>query len=423
MSPAFSLIIPTYQGLSYLDQAVHSVLDQTNPDWECWLIDDASPDATGECVDWWARQDGRIHALHQPTNGGVLAARNRAIAASQGTWIKPLDQDDRLHPEALALLSAASRVQPDAVAISLTAQAVDESGQVQGRYQWVSQDQVWSGPQFVAANLLGFNPTWVPSCHAYRRTAWAAVGGYRDPGPQVRHRDWGTDWELLWRIGTQGPVVTLATVAVDYRLHSQQVSQQRFGYAEIFMRAQLLTAFFAEHPETPSQLAALAWGRHWAAGLLMAAQAWQQGDEALALYTLDQLRTFPGPYGWEDGVVLADVLRWMDAIRHHHFFQHGAATAQSHTVQSLLRTGWAINPATVSELVAHPEWLVYGTAAQLAVLATVWPTLHFQVASEPILRAQQPTTITGAVLPPPSYPGPLWVAEHLETPQLWPLVV
>jgi len=422
MSPAFSLIIPTYQGLTYLDRAVQSVLDQTDPDWECWLIDDASPDATGNRIDWWTQQDGRIRALHQPTNHGVLAARNRAIAESQGTWIKPLDQDDRLHPEALAVLRTASQLLPDAVAISLTAQAVDDQEQVQGRYQWVAQDLVWSGPRFVAANLLGFNPTWVPSCHAYRRTAWAAVGGYRDPGAQIRHRDWGTDWELLWRIGTQGPVVTLATVAVDYRIHPQQVSQQHFGQAEVFMRAQLLTAFLAEHSDLSPQLTALAWGRHWTAGLLVTAQAWQQGDEALALYTLDQLRSFPGPYAWEDGALQADIERWMEAIRQHRL-PRDASIAQSHTLQVLLRTGWAVNPAAVSELMAHPNWPVYGTAAQLAVLATVWPTLRLQVAAESQLRAQQPTTITGAIIPPPHYPGPLWVADHLDLPGLWPLVV
>ncbi len=391
------------------------MLAQTDPDWECWLIDDASPDATGDRIAWWARQDDRIHALRQPTNHGVLVARNRAIAASTGLWIKPLDQDDRLHPHALATIRAAAQVHPDAVGISVTAQAIDDQNQILGAYAWVTQDQVWSSDAFLTANLLGFNPMWVPTAHAYRRAAWAAVGGYRDPGPTVRHRDWGTDWELLWRIATQGPMVTLATVACDYRRHPQQVSHQQFGLAELFMRAQLLTAFFAEHPTLPEPLVALSWGRHWTAGLLLTAHAWQQDNEALALYLLDQLQTYPGPWTWEGGRLLADIQRWMDGIRRHRW-PHTADFAESTTLTLLLRTGWAVNPASITAWQAQADGIVVADPDQQAVLASVWPTITSRL---------RPRALThpGLVMPPAGQTGTAWVLAHGLDGVRWPLVV
>ena len=410
MSPTFSVIVPTYHGLAYLDQAIQSVLDQTDPDWECWILDDASTDATEARAAWWAHQDDRIHTLHHTTQQGVLAARNHAILASQGVWIKPLDQDDRLHPEALAHIRQAVSAYPEAVIVSLTAQAIDHQGLPVGRYTWLTQNMVWTGNAFLTANLLGFNPAWVPTCHAYRRDAWAAVGGYRDPGRGLRHRDWGTDWELLWRISTQGSVVTLATVAVDYRVHANQVSQQRFGQAEIAMRAWLLTKFFADYPDLPTWIPRLAWGKHASASWLLALTAWQHDDEASAGYALDQWMTFPGPFAWEQGAVQTDVEAWQHAIQHHRLPRQLTAWAKSRTLTLIEQTGWSINPATVEHLLEAPDTPVHGTADLLAPLAAVWPTLNLHVVASEALDPS--ASAPGVFVLPPGPSGAMWAAHQ-----------
>ena len=103
MTPWVSVVVPAYQGGAYLDQALTSLAAQTDKNWECVIVDDASPDDTGARAAAWAARDARFRVLTHDRNQGTLAAKNHGIAEARGTWIKPLDQDDRLHPEALAI--------------------------------------------------------------------------------------------------------------------------------------------------------------------------------------------------------------------------------------------------------------------------------------------------------------------------------
>lgn len=59
-----SVIIPVYKVEQYLDNCLQSVLAQTYTDWECILVDDGSPDASGEICDQWHAKDGRFICIH-----------------------------------------------------------------------------------------------------------------------------------------------------------------------------------------------------------------------------------------------------------------------------------------------------------------------------------------------------------------------
>ena len=69
------------------------MLQQTFRDFELILVDDGSPDRCGEICDALAREDSRIHVIHQ-TNGGASAARNTGLHYSCGEYILFLDGDD-----------------------------------------------------------------------------------------------------------------------------------------------------------------------------------------------------------------------------------------------------------------------------------------------------------------------------------------
>ena len=91
--PKISVIVPVYKAESYLRCCVDSLLAQTFRDFEILLIDDGSPDKSGEICDEYARKDGRIKALHKK-NEGVSSARNAGIEHAQGEWITFVDADD-----------------------------------------------------------------------------------------------------------------------------------------------------------------------------------------------------------------------------------------------------------------------------------------------------------------------------------------
>ncbi len=101
--PLISVILPVYNGLEFLGEAVKSVLAQKFNDFELILVDDGSTDGSGKLCDEFAANDSRIKVLHTD-NGGLSAARNRGLEIANGNWISFIDADDMLHPEALGLL-------------------------------------------------------------------------------------------------------------------------------------------------------------------------------------------------------------------------------------------------------------------------------------------------------------------------------
>ncbi len=108
-NPSVSIILPTFNRLSYLPRSIGSVLSQTYQDWELIIWDDGSDDGTAECCQWLGDQRIR-YFWHE--NCGVSFARNCAIEKSMGTYLAFLDSDDEWHSDKLAMQIAALKTHP-----------------------------------------------------------------------------------------------------------------------------------------------------------------------------------------------------------------------------------------------------------------------------------------------------------------------
>lgn len=82
-----------YKVEQYLSRCINSILAQTFTDFELLLIDDGSPDKSGEICDEYALKDSRIRVFHKE-NGGVSSARNLGLDNANGEWITFIDSDD-----------------------------------------------------------------------------------------------------------------------------------------------------------------------------------------------------------------------------------------------------------------------------------------------------------------------------------------
>ena len=91
--PTVSIIVPVYKAELLLKTCVDSALSQSNADLELILIDDGSPDRSGEICDEYAAHDTRVRVIHQK-NGGVSNARNAGIGIAEGKYVLFLDSDD-----------------------------------------------------------------------------------------------------------------------------------------------------------------------------------------------------------------------------------------------------------------------------------------------------------------------------------------
>lgn len=95
-----SIIMPVYKVEEYVAKAIESIQAQTLKEWEFLIVDDGTPDRSGEICDAYAAQDERIHVIHKE-NGGAPSARNMAIEMAKGEYFYFLDSDDWAEPTML----------------------------------------------------------------------------------------------------------------------------------------------------------------------------------------------------------------------------------------------------------------------------------------------------------------------------------
>lgn len=106
--PRVSVIVPVYNASKYLVETISSVRRQTLRDLEIIIVDDGSTDESVAIAEELASSDARIQIFALETNQGVGAARNFGIQQATGEFLYFLDSDDRLHEEALEVLSKKS---------------------------------------------------------------------------------------------------------------------------------------------------------------------------------------------------------------------------------------------------------------------------------------------------------------------------
>lgn len=92
-NPLVSVVVPVYNVEEYLDECVDSIVSQTYPFLEIFLVDDGSPDHCPQKCDEWAARDNRIKVLHQHNNG-LSGARNIGLELATGEYIMFIDSDD-----------------------------------------------------------------------------------------------------------------------------------------------------------------------------------------------------------------------------------------------------------------------------------------------------------------------------------------
>ena len=105
-----SIIIPMYGVEEYLPQCLDSVCGQTWENLEILLIDDDSPDRSGEIAEEYASKDHRIKVFHIK-NRGAAGARNVGLEHAKGSFVMFVDSDDWLESDAAEKLMSVLKEQ------------------------------------------------------------------------------------------------------------------------------------------------------------------------------------------------------------------------------------------------------------------------------------------------------------------------
>ncbi len=100
--PKVSVIIPVYNVGKYLSECLESVINQTLSDIEIICVNDGSTDNSLEILREYEKKDNRI-IVFDKGNTGAGDSRNKGIDLAKGEYLKFIDADDFIPPNALEL--------------------------------------------------------------------------------------------------------------------------------------------------------------------------------------------------------------------------------------------------------------------------------------------------------------------------------
>lgn len=216
MGNLVTIIVPCYNQARFLEECLQSVLDQSYTNWECIIVNDGSPDDTAIVAQEWLTKDPRFNYVFKE-NGGLSSARNYGISNANGEYILPLDADDKIGKNYIAL--AMQSFQED-TSLKVVYCKAEKFGEEIGS---------WQLPLFSIFNLLRYNMIF---CSAiYRKKDWELVDGY-DINMVYGLEDWEF-WVAILKNG--GKVKQLEEVCFFYRVkkdsmaRSMNLDQRKFS--------------------------------------------------------------------------------------------------------------------------------------------------------------------------------------------------
>lgn len=227
--PRVSVIVPVYNMGDYLDDTLRSIAAQDTDDWECIVVNDASPDIRdSEITARWISANPRFREIVLTENGYLANARNVGIAAARGRYIFPLDADDQMTPITLGTLAnALDRDHALHIAYGNVLFTVAD-GRTLAVYREARERGIADGH---SGWPIPFNLEWMlhgpgqllPYASMFRRTVWEQTGGYRVRSRSSEDQDF---WLRATSYGFTAAMVTEADTLI-YRVRPDSMSSSR----------------------------------------------------------------------------------------------------------------------------------------------------------------------------------------------------
>jgi glycosyltransferase involved in cell wall biosynthesis len=187
-APRISVLLPVRNAAATLPACLGSLARQTEPSWECIVVDDGSVDDTRSIAEAAARNDRRFTILTTPPRG-IVAALNDGLARCRAPLIARMDGDDVMHRERLAAQAAALDAEPELAAVGCHVRLFPRASLMPRLREY----EAWLNGMRTAEDVTRDAFVECPIAHPtlMMRRGMAALG-YRDCG-------WPEDYELLLR--------------------------------------------------------------------------------------------------------------------------------------------------------------------------------------------------------------------------------
>jgi glycosyltransferase involved in cell wall biosynthesis len=202
MAPLFSVITPTFNRATVLEEAIRSVLDQNDPDCQHVIVDGGSTDGTREIL----QRFPHLVWISEPDNG-MYEALNKALSLATGDFVIWLNSDDLLAPGLLLEARQRLSADPSLDVLAFGMEVVD----------LCTGQRLEHTPAIPCATPFSIRP--VPNAKVYRRRLMLDVGGFR---PLWRIAG---DLEFMLRLVAAGPLsLTVPQIGYVARAHTDSLT-------------------------------------------------------------------------------------------------------------------------------------------------------------------------------------------------------
>ncbi len=207
MNPLISVLLPTYNCDKYINECIDSILCQTYANFELLIIDDCSTDNTVNLIKEY--QDQRIKLVVKEKNSGYTDSLNWGIENAKGKYIARMDGDDVCMPTRFEEQVAFLEVNLNVILCGTAIQII--------------------GTSTVLRHPSNHDAIKVKLCFSssfYHPSVMGRIEVFRANLYNKKYEP-AEDYDLWTRLAFQGKLANLEKILLLYRVHDNQVSNER----------------------------------------------------------------------------------------------------------------------------------------------------------------------------------------------------
>lgn len=221
--PRISVAIPAYKD-KYLGEAIDSILNQTETDFELIIVNDASPNPITEVVNKY--NDPRIrYYINEQNIGGQdpVGNWNKCLSYARGQFFVLLCDDDLMEPLFLETMLSLSAYKPECNVFKSGVRVIDKDGNV---LNCPPDSPTWESCEQYIKKISTRERRQSISEWLFRKDHIVACGGY-EAVPMA----WGADYLSIIKFAVQGGIAASTEKLITFRRSGINISNTKIPYA------------------------------------------------------------------------------------------------------------------------------------------------------------------------------------------------
>ena len=212
--PLISILIPLYNNVKFIEEAIDSAFSQTYPNIEVLVLDDGSTDGSKERVEKLAQKYKNLSHLSRE-NKGVCASLNELLALSNGEYVRIIGSDDVLTKDSVELLYNHISKDDSVGLVSGLSIIINQKGQ---KVEQKNDDKTGGFKDILFKKMIRRNCICSPSI-LFRKSIIEKVGLFDE---KLRLEDWDY-WLRILNAGFK--IHEIQRNVIQYRVHETNTSK------------------------------------------------------------------------------------------------------------------------------------------------------------------------------------------------------